>query len=53
MSLSFTVEESVQGFSTSTSGMGIDAFVDLGYCIEQAPRCPREKLRVTRLTPFT
>jgi hypothetical protein len=53
MLLSFTVKEPVQGFSTSTSGMGIHSLVNLGYCIEQAPRCSGQKLRVTRLTPFT
>jgi hypothetical protein len=33
--------------------MWIHSFVDLGYCIEQAPRCSGQKLRVTGLTPFT
>ncbi len=40
------VEEPVQGFSTFAGSVGIHSFVDLGHRIEQAPRCPRQKLTV-------
>jgi hypothetical protein len=47
------VEESVQGFSTSTGSVGIHSFVDLGHCVEQAPGGSWMELRVARSSPFT
>ena len=53
MGSSFSVEEPVQGFSTSTSRVGIHSFVDLSHGVEQAPGCSWMELRVTRSSPFT
>ena len=53
MSLSFTVKEPVQRFSSSAGCVWIHSFVDLGHRIEQAPRCSGQELTVTGLTPFT
>jgi hypothetical protein len=50
--LSFSVEETVQGFSTSTSRVWIHSLVDLGHSVEQAPGSSWQELRMARSSPF-
>ena len=53
MSMSFTVKEPVQRFSSPAGCMRIQLLVDLRDCIEHAPCCPWQELTVTGLTPLT